>query len=723
MQTTAHDFLNNGKLQMSGIFDSPNPNKAILYFDKAIEADPNLAEAYKARAESKILLQDYSAAISDYDKAIELKPHYQLYYDRAKSYLYVLNFNAAFSDFEKSLELTFFNNVTLDEQDGKEIYLDGSSTILVELFKSISEFSELKLSISEMSQGNQSDAFLYHRLGVEKNKLGDNWASDDFDKAIDCDSNFSPAYLDRGFYFWNCRMEEEALNDINKALRLNPKDSTVYLISGIINFEQQNFKSALDYLNKSIFINHHNPNALLIRGCTKYSITDNIGALEDFTEAIKLNPRYFKAFVCRGILKKQIGDYNGSIFDFSTAIKLKEGSSGIMVDFNLKHVYQERYSSSLHDWNNPNYSDNTRYFIYLLRGISKSLNKDFLGAFDDYNIAIDMEPFYSLSYFHRSKLVGKVENIGKEQGYTDYQIALQLSNSNIDDLFKEAEFKKSNNDFHGAIKLYTYIIHLESNNTKALLSRAYCLLNIQEPLKAYDDYLNLLRLSKEIPDDDDNKTVPHFNIEDEINPFLHYQNGQVHLERRDYTDAIQCFDRAINLYPNFADAYLARGHSYFLYQPFDSRLNKKVNFYDEALADFNTTVKLDPWNYWGYKMRSKIYRIQENFDLAIKDLEFIVNVLHSNTDSEKNHLGLSEIEDLAYLKYFQKDYSNALKYYNHYLRITPSYHSNHKAYYYRGAIKKNKNDISGAVQDYELFKSIYDKHLTKDYSQFPNYLI
>ena len=50
--------------------------EAIADYDKAIELDPKLAPAYMNRGVAKYNLKQYSEAIADYDKAIELDPDY-----------------------------------------------------------------------------------------------------------------------------------------------------------------------------------------------------------------------------------------------------------------------------------------------------------------------------------------------------------------------------------------------------------------------------------------------------------------------------------------------------------------------------------------------------------------------------------------------------------------------------------------------------------------------
>ena len=63
--------------------DLKDYNGAIADYTKAIELNPNYANAYYNRGISKHNLKDYNGAISDYNKAIEIDPNYaNAYYNR-----------------------------------------------------------------------------------------------------------------------------------------------------------------------------------------------------------------------------------------------------------------------------------------------------------------------------------------------------------------------------------------------------------------------------------------------------------------------------------------------------------------------------------------------------------------------------------------------------------------------------------------------------------------
>ncbi|WP_297247149.1 tetratricopeptide repeat protein [uncultured Brachyspira sp.] len=60
--------------------------EAIVYYNKAIELDPNYTDAYNGRGKAKNDLGKYEDSIKDFNKVIELTPNYtNAYYDRGNA--------------------------------------------------------------------------------------------------------------------------------------------------------------------------------------------------------------------------------------------------------------------------------------------------------------------------------------------------------------------------------------------------------------------------------------------------------------------------------------------------------------------------------------------------------------------------------------------------------------------------------------------------------------
>ena len=79
---------------------------AISDYDKAIQLKPNYAEVYYKRGLAKYHLKQYLAAIGDYDKAIQLEPDLaNAYSNRGLAKYHLRQYVAAISDFDKAIQL------------------------------------------------------------------------------------------------------------------------------------------------------------------------------------------------------------------------------------------------------------------------------------------------------------------------------------------------------------------------------------------------------------------------------------------------------------------------------------------------------------------------------------------------------------------------------------------------------------------------------------------
>ena len=105
---TAEDNLNTGNLTFyfRDNNNETNPADAIKYFSKAIELDPNYAEAYLARARAKSSIQDMVGAMIDLNKAISLEPNNSdAITERGNVKQMVGNITGALEDYEKAIQL------------------------------------------------------------------------------------------------------------------------------------------------------------------------------------------------------------------------------------------------------------------------------------------------------------------------------------------------------------------------------------------------------------------------------------------------------------------------------------------------------------------------------------------------------------------------------------------------------------------------------------------
>jgi hypothetical protein len=83
-----------------------DPNKAKNYWNKAIAANPKMAEAYNNRGLAFYNLELHQQAIKDFSQAIRMKPQYaEAFNNRGNAYYALDQYEKAKADFDKSLQL------------------------------------------------------------------------------------------------------------------------------------------------------------------------------------------------------------------------------------------------------------------------------------------------------------------------------------------------------------------------------------------------------------------------------------------------------------------------------------------------------------------------------------------------------------------------------------------------------------------------------------------
>ncbi len=89
-----------------------------------------------------------------------------------------------------------------------------------------------------------------------------------------------------------------------------------------------------------------------------------------------------------------------------------------------------------------------------------------------------------------------------------------------------------------------------------------------------------------------------------------FDKGMKHFDQKEYSQAIECFDAAIKIEPDFSVAFLERGIAKLLNQE-----------YRGAIYDFNKVIELDPENCEAYLYRSKAKEKTGDPEGAKKDKE------------------------------------------------------------------------------------------------------
>ncbi|MFA7381349.1 MAG: tetratricopeptide repeat protein [Bacteroidia bacterium] len=174
------------------------------------------ASEYNFRGIDKAKAGKFKEAIIDFDKAIELNPTGQIYYNRAYSKSMIGDFVGAINDFDKTIEVKYRLAEAYFERGYCKDQINNSEGAIDDFTKAI----ELN---SEYADAYNNRAFT--RLKQKDYKA----AIKDFDKAINIKPDFVGAYVNRGFAKKESGDKSGACKDWTTAVNLGYKEATKFL--------------------------------------------------------------------------------------------------------------------------------------------------------------------------------------------------------------------------------------------------------------------------------------------------------------------------------------------------------------------------------------------------------------------------------------------------------------------------------------------------------------
>ena len=213
-----------------------NHQEAIKDYSKAIELDPQFAMAYNNRGNVYDDLGDYHHAISDYNKAIELDPQFAMaYYNRGLSYHRKKQYDKALEDFNKA--------IILDPNDAKTYYSRGLVFDDKQQYnRAIEDYTKASTLDPNHVKAYNNRGNIYNNEGLHKRAI------EDYNMAIQIEPNFALAYNNRGVVYDKEGKYDMAIEDFNRAIALNPNYADAYNNRGFVYIEKGNMtKAATDF--------------------------------------------------------------------------------------------------------------------------------------------------------------------------------------------------------------------------------------------------------------------------------------------------------------------------------------------------------------------------------------------------------------------------------------------------------------------------------------------
>lgn len=248
----------------------------ITFYSDIISKYPNAELAYTNRGAIRKENHQYSKALADFNKAIQLgKNDFKAFANRGAVYSDLGQFDNALADYNKAITL------------------------------------------------NPNNAELLSNLGFAQLQTGDYKSAINTLNQCLTIQDFNPeAYTNRGTAKFNLGDFQGAIADYKKASIQEPTYVNAHFNRGLANINTGDFKSAIDDFNKAIQINSNHFESYSNLGIAWSKLGDFQKAFQSYDKAIQLNPNYYEAWMNRGVEKYYLNDFEGSLIDLNKVIEL-----------------------------------------------------------------------------------------------------------------------------------------------------------------------------------------------------------------------------------------------------------------------------------------------------------------------------------------------------------------------------------------------------------------
>ncbi|MCC6836228.1 MAG: hypothetical protein IT213_14670 [Cytophagales bacterium] len=252
------------------------------------------------------------------------------------------------------------------------------------------------------------------------------------------------------------------------------------------------FNVVISDIENKISMNGQQFNYLVIRAWAYHSIDSFKNALGDYEAAIKIDSSSHEVFYRKADLELDMGEYSMALRDINKAISLN--------------------------------SDSLDYFI--TRGvIFEKLNRSDQ-ALSDYNFVLGKSVDNKLALRNRGLLLCRKKDSLK-YGLKDLERLLKIDYS-VENLTDLGIVQIKNDLFEKAVQSFSEVLNIESNNSRAYISRGYCYGMQQKYSLAFHDFDKALQIEPK-------------------NPLLYREKGKVYLKMNNKVKACEQFKIAKEL--------------------------------------------------------------------------------------------------------------------------------------------------------------------------------
>ena len=421
-----------------------------------------------------------------------------------------------------------------------------------------------------------------------------------YDTALKIDPGLADVWYNKGNALNKLGRNEEAVEAYEQAIRIDPeyalawenKEDVLWDLGRLIDFLDASRIVDLLESDQALKSNPEDIEAWMNKGEALYLLDRDDESLAAYDQILKINPGLADAWINKGKILSYLGRFDEGSAAFDQALKIKPGKDTWEKYFEVLNG-TEQYEDLLFETDraitsNPEFKEAWEY-----KG--KALSR--LERFDEANESFEKAKTYS------PKGGGLIVGVFRERDerlneeVATYDQALKSKPEDIEALKNKGEALHRGERYDEAIEAYDQILKITPEDIDVLMNKGEALhrgKRYDEAIAAYDQ---VLKITPEDPNvwiekgralytlDRYDEGRGAFNQALKINPgeSIWEDYFSVLKWKNQYDDLLTETDRAIASNPDFADAWLYKGHALY-----------SLNRSDEAIAAYDRAKGISP---------------------------------------------------------------------------------------------------------------------------------
>jgi tetratricopeptide (TPR) repeat protein len=466
-------------------------------FNKIIECDSNSYMGWSGRGLIRMFKKDYVGALSDYNNAIKCKSTYMGdYVNRGNINNDKKNYNQALSDYNEAIKLDSTEDLAFYNRGLLRAYLGDKNNAINDL-KKVIQLDSTKI------EAYMQKAILEKSLGYYKSAITD------FKIVLSKYPYYIPVYEElasieeklgnqkQAFYY----QQKAKSIDLNKDYYSQKEKEKLIAKNQMVTDPQKGSWKQKNKLFYQIAMQNNEDSVNIFRENSSYK-----GTVQDRFTNLTNEKNFILSFITYKYQLRRTNLYVGAIDQYNKT-KIVPTPLGISnIELPLTSELANYYFTAINKTTDSLSRDNSNADIYFSRALEFTSVKDYIGAVEDLNKAIELRPDFILAIFSRANIKSK------------------LLDSKLNDEISSKEIIETNL-LNGKLKPF--------NNSQFMF-------NIGMIIQDYDKVIEL---------------NPDFS-------FAYFNKANILCTQKDFKTAISNYSKAIDIDPDFAESYFNRGLTY-----------------------------------------------------------------------------------------------------------------------------------------------------------------